>query len=61
MPFNADTYRANRDEKEARRWMQDARRWKIEGRLDDARRAVALARLAWRSARLWREIRDGAR
>lgn len=56
MPFNANTYRANRDEKEARRYMQDARRWKAEGDHAAVKLAVALARLAWRSARLWREV-----
>lgn len=56
MPFNANTYRANQAEKEARRWLADARRWKAEGRLGDMRTAVVMARLCWRSARLWREV-----
>lgn len=58
MPFNAYTYRANRDALAARRCMAEARVAKAAGDIEGVRRCVRHARLMWRFARTWWAMKE---
>lgn len=56
MPFNSDTYHANKSAKRAWAIFKDAREAHAAGRLDDARRLVADARFYMRLCLTFRPI-----